>query len=312
MTYQQIQTLSHQKTKFNYLKWGSGEQAIVMLHGFPETPEIWESTFQHLDPHTFTVYAPYLPGYSDHDKNQKSMTPFELGVWVNLFTETISNQEKIDKKICLVAHDFGAVAAYMATALNPGLYNFYLALSIPPIATYLKGFVKQPLLSFRRRYMLKFILPLGISELWMKRNNYQALRHINLVWAEGRKNSSEFFSTNLPYHKLPNLNGPFSLYKGLFPSARNLGNWRKTLRTAFKKISVPTYIAVGKNETTYPADVFQGFWQAFTSDVDVSFNVINDCGHFIPLDRPDFIAKVINDYHFKSGVSNPTLKLANS
>ncbi len=289
--YNEKQVIDQKGKKTTYLEWEGGTEKILLLHGFPETPHIWEPIAHLLLEQGFTVIAPYLLGYEEVDKLDHVITIKELAEWLNAFVENIVENE--DEKVFLVGHDFGAATSYAALAYKQHRFHNYIALAIPPLRSYLITILTHPILALRRRYILMFCLPFGIGRWLITRKNFTRLRKITVRWSEGATQSKAFFSSEDAFKHLPDLKGPLALYRGLLPSFSKFFSWTTQFRLGFARINTPTRIFVGADETTYPAAVFDGFSAQFDPAIPVSLSVVPNCGHFIPFDAPELIVQHI-------------------
>ena len=287
-----IKTVDHEIGKTTtYFEWSGGPQKVLLLHGFPETPHIWEPIADKLVEKGFTVIAPYLLGYEKSDNVDHVITLLELARWLNSFAKSVINDQQ--EKMILIGHDFGAATSYAALTQEGHCFSQYMALAIPPIRTYITTFVTHPIQASRRKYILLFCLPFGLGKRSITKYNFAKLRKIMLKWCEGAASSTAFFRSKEAFERLPDLDGPLALYRGLLPSFSKLRLWVQQFSIAFKKIDVPTRIYVGQDETTYPLAVFDGYYKQFTSPELASLHIVPNCGHFIPFDAPDLIVKHI-------------------
>lgn len=278
-------------SKTTYFEWAGGEQKILLVHGFPETPHIWEALALRLRDHGYTVIAPYLLGYENVNALDSVITIEELATWLNNFSKSIIDSP--DEKVFLVGHDFGAATSYAALTFDDHCFSHYIALAIPPNGIYLKTFFTHPIKAASRRYILMFCIPFGIGKWYISRNKHKRLRSLMMKWCEGAKISTAYFSSDLAYERLPNLKGPIALYKGLLPSFSKFFAWCRQFKIAFKKIDTPTRIFVGQDETTYPLAIFRDYRSGFSPSTQVSLEVVPSCGHFIQLDGTDMIVQHI-------------------
>lgn len=288
-SYEVKSKINEDGSKTTYFEWAGGKRKVLLLHGFPETPHIWEALALQLQEHGYTVIAPYLLGYENVETLDRVITIKELGIWLNNFTKSILDRP--DEKVFLVGHDFGAATSFAALTFNNHCFSHYIALAIPPIGTFLKTFLTHPIPASRRRYILMFCIPFGIGQWYITKNNFKRLKRLMMKWCEGAELSTAYFSVDLAYERLPNLIGPLALYKGLFPSFSKFSSWWEQFKIAFTIIDTPTRIFVGQDETTYPFEIFRDYKAQFTPSTPVSLEVIPNCGHFIPLDGIKYVVQ---------------------
>lgn len=108
-----------------YLKAGQGD-AIVLLHGWPQTSHEWRKIVPRLAEH-YTAIAPDLPGLGDsglliHGYDKRSVAQYIHGLVQSLSFE----------RIYLVAHDMGVPVAYAYAALYPDEICQLVILDVPP------------------------------------------------------------------------------------------------------------------------------------------------------------------------------------
>ena len=294
-SYEVKSKVNQEGSKTTYFEWAGGEQKIVLLHGFPETPHIWEALALQLQEHGYTVIAPYLLGYENVDTVDRVITIKELAIWLNNFAKSILDRP--NEKVFLVGHDFGAATGYAALTFENHCFSHYIALAVPPLGTFLKTFLTHPVQASRRRYILLFCIPFGIGQWYITKNKHKRLKRLMRHWCEGAKVSTAYFSSDLAYERLPNFSGPLALYKGILPSFSKFFPWCQQFKIAFTKITTPTRIFVGQDETTYPLETFGDYKSQFSPSTPVSLEVIPNCGHFIPLDGTEYIVQHLLEMH---------------
>ncbi|USX25344.1 alpha/beta hydrolase [Oxalobacteraceae bacterium OTU3CINTB1] len=98
--------------KFHYLRTGSGDTTIILLHGWPQSSHEWRHVMPLLADH-FTVIAPDLPGIggssqppSDAGAGQ-SFEKAALARNLHGFIKTLSA-----RRVVLIGHDVGGMVAY--------------------------------------------------------------------------------------------------------------------------------------------------------------------------------------------------------
>ncbi len=268
----------------------------VLLHGFPETPQIFAPLAERLVAAGYQVCAPYLPGYGAAPGLGKGKRPITFLVDIaRVFGDLLTHlhQRYTPSKVVLVGHDWGAACAYGIAAAHGDKLDTLVTMAVPPLSTFLKSFLRLPGQWTRSAYMAYFQLPAGWPERNMTQHDFQKLSELCLRWSGGAAASRAYFSK--PEHafsELENLAGPLSYYRGLFPLISGLsGKWQQSMRLAFAPISVPTTILVGELDGCIPAPCYRGYQKAF--DKRASFEVVQGAGHFIPLDAPEWIAQRI-------------------
>ena len=113
-----VKTLTTSQLEIAYHEWGSGDNAVILLHGFPDEAGGWQSVGEALAAHGFHLYAPYLRGFGPtrflRDDTPRSGQLAALASDLLEFTEALN----LDS-FTLVGHDWGARAAQAVSALYP-------------------------------------------------------------------------------------------------------------------------------------------------------------------------------------------------
>ena len=103
---------------------GAGPRTVVMIHGWPDTHRLWDSTVTALKDRYRCVRFT-LPGF-DPDKPAR---PTSLPEMVNLFG-AIVDAACPDRPVTLVLHDWGCIFGYEFAARHPGQVERIVAVDI--------------------------------------------------------------------------------------------------------------------------------------------------------------------------------------
>jgi len=290
-------------TDFHTLVWGTKGTKVLLLHGFPETPYIFSEVAQVLVAQGYHVFAPFMPGYGATlpIHSHTTITHLDdLAHSIAALSDAISEGHCLIKKgknsrekIILVGHDWGAVAAYVAASYYPDGFSKLVTMAVPPLPVFLKGLLRHPSQLLRSNYMFFFQLRAGVPEKLIARNNYEALKRLCLKWSGSSQPSLSFFSESAtPFKDINNFTHPLGYYRGLMPLlSGSIQKWKKSMAIAFTKISIPCHIMVGELDNCISPPLYMGYEQYFTRQV--SFSMIKNAGHFLPIDAPNEVAAVI-------------------
>jgi len=109
-----------------YLEQGSGP-LVVLIHGFPDTAHTWDATMTALAEAGYRAVAPFLRGYHPSEIPKVAAYDMEtLGRDVLALIEALGAPNAI-----VVGHDWGATAAYCATALDPYRVRLLVTAAVP-------------------------------------------------------------------------------------------------------------------------------------------------------------------------------------
>jgi pimeloyl-ACP methyl ester carboxylesterase len=157
---------------------------VLFLHGWPDTHDLWRHQVAALSEAGFRTIAPDLRGFGASDK------PTEVDAYALKSTVVdvlaILGALGIDKTH-LVAHDWGAAAAWGFAAFVPDKVDRFAALSVGhPTAFAQAGFEQR----MRSWYMLLFQFE-GIAEEWLLEGEGQAMLAVHPDGEDLRKRLSE-------------------------------------------------------------------------------------------------------------------------
>lgn len=129
----QAQTLKVNGLDMFVASLGEG-QAVLLLHGFPDSHRVWRHQMQPLAAAGYRVIAPDLRGYGRTD------APADVRAYSlrHLRDDVIALLDALDiDKILLVGHDWGAVIAWQVCMHAPGRVERLVALSAGHPAAFL-------------------------------------------------------------------------------------------------------------------------------------------------------------------------------
>lgn len=120
------QTVVANGLRFAYLAQGSGP-LVLLLHGFPDTPQTWDEVRPALAAAGYRAVSPYMRGYFPSEIPQPpAYDSATLGRDVLGLITALGEERAI-----VVGHDWGASAAYAAASLSPERVALLCTLAIP-------------------------------------------------------------------------------------------------------------------------------------------------------------------------------------
>jgi pimeloyl-ACP methyl ester carboxylesterase len=144
---------------------GSGP-AVLLVHGFPDTHELWRHQVPALTAAGFRTIAPDLRGFGASDR------PGEYGVGAHV-GDLLGLLDRLDVPTAhVVGHDWGAGISWALAALAPDRVRSLAALSVGHPAAFARGGLAQREKSW---YMLLFQFE-GVAEQWLSADDFANLR----------------------------------------------------------------------------------------------------------------------------------------
>lgn len=137
---------------------GDGPDALVMIHGWPDTHRLWDSTVQALKAH-FRCVRFTLPGY-DLAKPPRATSLVQMTALIADIVDAISPA----RPVTLVLHDWGCIFGYEFASRHPGQVGRIVAVDIGDhnSAAYLRS------LSFKAKALV-FAYQLWLAVAWATR-----------------------------------------------------------------------------------------------------------------------------------------------
>lgn len=132
-------------------------EAIIFLHGFPETSHLWEGILQYFASEGYRCLAPDQRGYSPGAR------PSEINAYKieEIAADVIALADSLGwQRFHLVGHDWGAGCGWTIVHLFPERVQSWSALSIPHLKAFETAKKKDPDQKKRSGYMTFFQIPL--------------------------------------------------------------------------------------------------------------------------------------------------------
>ncbi len=147
--------------------------AVLLLHGFPDTPQSWTGIARDLVDAGNRVVIPYLPGYHPQALVPgKPRTSTEVAAMLGDLLDVLD----VDAAT-LVGHDWGADIAYRMAVTQPERVRALVPIALPHPAT----IQPSPGTIWRTRHVLNLRMPL--AALRVARNDFRYLEVLYERWA---------------------------------------------------------------------------------------------------------------------------------
>ena len=276
-------------TEFSYLECGSGKLALL-LHGFPDTPQTWRHLMPQLANAGYRVVAPFMRGYAP------SAVPAD-GCYQTAMLARDANalHEELggDGDAVIIGHDWGAPSVYGAAIDAPSRWKKVVGMAVPPTAALGLAFV-QNLEQIKRSWYM-FFFQHGLADLVVGANNHAYIEMLWRDWSPGYDASFDLDGVKKSLADPKNLQAA-------------LGYYRATLGDGYRDTSlkvlqdqmgagVPTQPLLylhGANDGCIGAEVVEA--AKSMSPANAQFAIVKDAGHFLQLEQPQKVNKLICDF----------------
>ena len=251
------------------------DPAILLLHGFPDSSDLWEAVTPLLVGEGFRVIAPDLRGFGDTDiapthqayDIHEDVIPDVLGILSSLGIS----------KAHVVGHDFGAPVAWGLAAIHPDRCHSLTAISVGHIRAYLAAGLPQ----YARSWYIFMHQLRGICEFLYRSNDWA------LFWNHWSKHGDAD-------RAVEKLSRPGRLTAGL--------DWYRTNISLKRMLFPPPAGTLGEEIVRIPT---LGMWsdgekyltekQMLLSEKYVEapwrYHRINGASHWIPYEKPAELAR---------------------
>ena len=284
-----IECVSANGTDFSYLECGTGKLALL-LHGFPDTAQTWRHLMPQLADMGYRVVAPFMRGYAP------SAVPSDgcyqtamLARDANALHENLGG----DSEAIIIGHDWGAPSCYGAAIDAPNRWHRVVGMAVPPTAALGMAFV-QNLEQIKKSWYM-FFFQHGLADLVVGANNHAFIEMLWRDWSPGYDASVdlEFIRKSLADPK--NLQAALGYYRATLgdgyrdPQLSELQN-----QMAASVPTQPLLYLHGANDGCIGADVVESAKKI--APANVKFEVVEAAGHFLQLEQPKVVNKLICDF----------------
>lgn len=255
--------------RFAYLEEGVGP-LVLLLHGFPDTARTWDDVRPELAKAGYRAVSPYMRGYAPTEVPDRDADAMTLANDVLALVDALGE----GKPAILVAHDWGASAAYAAAALAPERVAKLFIVGIPHPA----AITPTPAKVWGVRHFFAYKLPGAPAR--FARDDFAALRGIYQRWSpKWSPPDAELAPVRECFADARSLNAAFGYYRQLsFATPSYLK----------RKIRVPTVCFAGTDDPIVsPAD-YRSAARMFTAEYAVEEM---PGGHFMHREHPQIFAE---------------------
>jgi pimeloyl-ACP methyl ester carboxylesterase len=284
-----IECVSANGTDFSYLECGTGKLALL-LHGFPDTAQTWRHLMPVLADMGYRVVAPFTRGYAP------SAVPSD-GCYQTAMLARDANalHEKLggDSESVIIGHDWGAPSCYGAAIDAPSRWRKVVGMAVPPTAALGMAFV-QNLEQIKKSWYM-FFFQHGLADLVVGANNHGFIEMLWRDWSPGYDASFDLESIRKSLADPKNLQAALGYYRATLgdgyrdPKLSELQN-----QMASGVPSQPLLYLHGANDGCIGVDVVESAKKV--APANVKFEVVAAAGHFLQLEQPKVVNKLICDF----------------
>ena len=283
---------SKYSNNLNYFSKGTGKP-LYLIHGFPDCAENFKHQINFFAERGFKVIVPYLPGYHENDEELDTYQTLRIAEVLIDFIESVSGEEKI----FLYGHDWGAPIAYGIAQLRPDLIDKFSSASVPHGINVQTAFLTNGDQQRMSWYMFFFQLP--IAEVAVPLNDYEFIHRLWREWSPDLENYKDYSEEVVSILGKPNvLSKALAYYRSTFQESLQLDRInQKSLELLSSKIKPACLYFHGKNDGCIDYKLSNGMEEYFE---DLEIKILEDCGHFLHIEKPDEFNEVLLNFFTNS------------
>ncbi len=270
---------------------GTNRGLVLLLHGFPDTPHTFRHQLRSLAEAGYRAVAPTMRGYetgsqpADGDYSLPSLAADAVG-WIDDLGAPTAH---------LVGHDWGAAVAFVAGSAHPERLRTITAMAIPPLTRIPAAIPRVPRQLLRSWYMTWFQLP-WLADRSITVADRRLLRRLWRSWSPGLTLDDEEWEPILATFDRPGVVAASLAYYRQNATPPILLGIRKTPAMRESTIPVPTLIVNGADDGCMDRRLFTRTIDDRDFPAGVAHVELADAGHFLHLERPTEVDRLLLEH----------------
>jgi len=279
--------ISTERLDFPALAAGTGP-VVVCWHGFPDHPATFGPLAERLVAAGRRVVAPFLRGH--HPATAGEMT---YAGGLTLAADAAAVAAAIDRDgVDMIGHDIGAGMVHRVAAAWPQRLRRGVAMAVPPPAT-LPAMLADPAQLQRFFYVWLFQVP-GVAEAALGANR-DLVDHLWATWSPGLTDLGAHRDRVHALYGDPALAAnALRVYRGNVDTSLHDPELAPLAATTEAPASIPLLQLAGGDDGCIPPDKFADARAGLAPGSQVA--VLAGAGHFLHLERPDEVARLVLDW----------------
>ena len=269
---------------FEFLEAGEGPLALCM-HGFPDSPFTYRYLLPKLAEAGFRAVAPFQRGYS----------PTELPSLRSRVHSSVLVEDQLaladalggGHDSVLVAHDWGALAAWGALRRGENLWGRAVVLNIPPYEIFAETLFTYPQL--KKSFYFWFFQMRHVIEDRVRQNDFEFIRDLWADWSPGYVADEDLVHLREALSEPNNLRTALSYYFSQFdPSQLGSAEWAEEQEAAWGgRATQPVLYLHGTNDGCYGVTEEQMTRIPSYGGAGSVAEMVEGVGHFMLVERPE-------------------------
>jgi pimeloyl-ACP methyl ester carboxylesterase len=260
---------------------GNGPLALC-LHGFPDSPWSYRYLLPELAKAGYRGVAPFMRGYAPTEVPANGCYQTSI-----LATDVVALHQALagDSRAVLIAHDWGALAAYGSAALEPARWRRCAIMNVPPLGVF--GQVAFLYDQIKRSFYFWFF-QMKISDTIVPANDRAFIDGLWADWSPGYDAKEDLERLKECLRNSANLQAALGYYRALFDPARfGLPEAMEEQQAAWgRRIPQPTLYLHGTQDGCIALDAESAQGVLAYLGPGSKVERIEGVGHFMLVERP--------------------------
>ena len=276
--------------QFAYLEAGPPDGPLALcLHGFPDTAHTWRHLLPALAGAGYHAVAPWMRGYAPTAVPADGR--YQTGA---LVADATALHEALGGggDAVLIGHDWGAVGAYGAAAFAPERWRKLVSLAIPPPSTFGTAIFSSYEQQKRSWYM--FFFQTALADLVVPMNDLEFLANLWRDWSPGYDAAPEMVHVRESLGESANLQAALGYYRATFGTHPPDPALEAEQAATVQSPPQPCLYLHGETDGCFGADPVKGARDLLAAGSEV--HVLPEVGHFLHLENPDDVNRLITEF----------------
>lgn len=278
---------------FQALTAGEGP-LVLLLHGFPDTPHTFRDLMPRLAGAGYRAVAPWMRGYAP-----TGVAPDRNYQVISLAQDAVGIIDALapgagDGRARIIGHDWGALAAFIASLLSPSRISRLAMMAIPHPLQFVMALSGSYAQARRSWYMFYFQLPLAGEA--VRNDDFKFLERLWRDWSPGLEPPADLLAKVREALKEPeNLEAALGYYRALFdPAHQDPKQSALADEVGARTTACPALALFGDEDGCVGSELSEGMEAFFPAGL--ARHVLPGAGHFLHLEAPDEVAERLLDF----------------
>jgi len=282
-------TVTANGLKFAYLEDGPTDGPLALcLHGFPDSAHTWRYLLPQLAQAGLHAVAPFMRGYAPTEIPSDGL--FQSGALAqdaNALHEVLGG----GSDAVIIGHDWGALAAYPAVALEPDRWQRAVTMAVPPPLAVASSFFTFGQLQ-RSWYTFFFQSPL--AEIALPMDDFVFIDRLWADWSPGYDATFDLARVKESIGDTEHITAAITYYRALYNAEFQSPELADEQAAAVLPTPIPTLYLHGRNDGCFSLEAIGSPLDFLAEGSEMV--VIDDAGHFLHVERPDVVNRHVLNF----------------